>query len=174
MTSCTHVLVPSHAFQSYYSPLRLSSADFPLVSFHSPLLFSCFLGSLAKASFASVWRLFNRHGYLCVQSLTPNNKVPLCRSLLTHLAKWQPLRCPKLAFILLSTSLPTYHNEHFLFLAPPRSFGLFARGFAGFFIHGPGVCHVCWVPPCPSDEGGVFSNVSLAFSVQQTPEAAPL
>ena len=89
------------------------------------------------------------------------------------LANWLPLRCSKLVFIL-PPSPHTYHNVHLLFRDPLWSFGLFPRGFAGFFLHGPGVSHVRWVPPCPSNEGLFFALGTRAFSVQQTPEAALL
>ena len=86
------------------------------------------------------------------------------------LANWLPLRCPKLVFILLPSPLHTYHNVHLFFRDPLWSFGLFPRGVAGFFLHGPGVCHVRWVPPCPSNEGLFLAFGIRAFSVQPTPE----
>ena len=73
---CTQHLEP-HAYYFYIAPFRPSCADFPLVSYLSPSLASCFPGSSLKASFVSVWRyLFHRHGFLVVHFSSQVTGVP--------------------------------------------------------------------------------------------------
>ena len=94
LTLCTHHSEPLNAYYPYLAPFRPSCADFPLVFYSSPHLITCFLGSLLKASFASVWRLlFVRRGFRMVHAFTLRIRSPLRFYVLVHLANWQPLCC---------------------------------------------------------------------------------
>ena len=123
LASCTLPTTPLNAFYLNDAPFRLPCADFLLVFHSSPLLSSCFLGSLPKASFPSVWRfLFKRRGFRGVLASILRIRSPQRSFVCLYLANWPPLSCMVESISILPSS--TYHNEHFIFWAPIRSFGL--------------------------------------------------
>ena len=134
----------------------LSHAKFFTAFFLSPFFTSWFLGSLSKAALSIIWRPhFTWQCFFHMLLFIMDLKSPLCSLTPDISAYWLPLRCPQNLFIfsILFFNFHTYYNEQFLSPNPPRSLGLSPRGFAVFSLHGPGVCHVCWVPPLPSYEG---------------------
>jgi len=170
--ACTGLLVFKLDFLLDYSSTLWEShaclldATFSSVFHLSPHFYSCFLGSFLKAGLILFWRFFFTRHYSLIDVHLSNScpRRPTCclvPAILSYgfepsgLANRRPLRCLKSIFIFLSVflNLHTYYNEQSF---PPSPLGLLASrrgGLRSFYLHGPGVCHVRWVPPPPSYEG---------------------